>query len=317
MKRALSFTLVVSLIAACSNPPQDLTWSRINLPAYGRVVLTDVADCGDQWWAVGAIQASDGATRPAAWTGGPEGSWTPVDFAPLPSSYYGPLQTIRSVACFSGRVAMVGAVPGGAHGNPRVSTWRRLPDGRMTENAAPFETYGGDEAVDVGPIAAGPRGFAIAGNRSSGAAAWFSADGVTFTLSESRHAGTVARDVTSLPDGRWLIVGDGTWLEPWAEEDVPVFERVVRAGDVVLAAGGSGVWRRRDGAWSMAETYEGIPPSVRSMAVLAGHSVIAGNGLRIAGQRRNSPGEPVAVAARDTTLLLATDDSLWHTTVHR
>ncbi|WP_250002464.1 hypothetical protein [Actinoplanes sp. M2I2] len=318
MRWSLSFTLVALLLAACSNAPQEPAWTRIDLPADGTVVLSEVADCGGQWWAVGAVRTGE-TTRPAAWTGPP---WRPVSFAPRPESYYGPRQVIRSVACAGDRVVLVGATPGGAHGSPRVSTWHRRPDGSLAENAAPFETYGGDEAVDVGPIAAGPAGFAIAGNRTSGAAAWFSPDGTTFTLSQSGRAGTAARDVVALPGGRWLIVGTGGWTGSWARDtELGEMQRAVRDGDDVLAAGLDGadfqVWRRHDGEWRVTETFPGDPRGVRSLAVADGRSVVAGGGLWIAGERREAPAEPVAVAARGSTVLLASDDSLWQTTVHR
>ncbi|GAB2611811.1 hypothetical protein Aab01nite_67290 [Paractinoplanes abujensis] len=279
MRRSFSFIAVALLIAACSKPEQEPTWSKIDLPADGKVVLRDVADCGDTWWAVGGVLSpagSDGqaaaAARPAAWTGGPGGTWTAVRFAPLSTSYYGPKQIIRSVACADGKVAMVGAVPGGAHGNPRVSTWRLGTDGRMAENAAPFETYGGDEAVGVGPIAAGPHGFAIAGIRSSGAAAWFSPDGLTFTLSELNAAGTAADDVRARPDGGWLVTGTSADQRPAA-------------------------WVVEDGQWATAASETGVRE------------------IRL--DPENTPVQPVAVAERGTTLLLAGDDSLWQATVHR
>ncbi|MCY1137636.1 hypothetical protein OWR29_06455 [Actinoplanes sp. Pm04-4] len=326
MKRSVSFTLVVLLLAACSNRPQDLAWTRIDLPADGAVVLSDVADCDGHWWAAGGIKAADGSTRPAAWSDG-----AAVTFTPLPSSYYGPRQVIKSVACAGGRVAMVGATPGGAHGNPRVSTWR-FEGGRMAENAAPFETYGGDEAIDVGPIAAGPAGFAIAGNRTSGAAAWFSPDGKTFTLSESGTAGTVARDVVPLADGRWLVVGGAAtgaaaWIAGpggWSPDgkvavdtsDLTELQRAVRDGDDVVAAGLGKVWRRHNGAWTVTGAFVG-GSDVRDLAVADGQSVVVAERLWIGDERRSTPAEPVAVAARGTTVLLATDDSLWQTTVHR
>ncbi|WP_250028864.1 hypothetical protein [Paractinoplanes maris] len=315
MKRSVSFTLAVVLLAACSNPPQEPEWARIDVPG-GAVVLSDVADCGGEWWVVGGIRLADGSTRPAAWTGTP---LRPVTFVPRPTSYYGPRQLIRSVACAGREAAMVGATPGGAHGNPRVSTWHRLSDGRMAENAAPFETYGGDEAVDVGPISAGPGGFAIAGNRTSGAAAWFSPDGRTFTLSESRQGGSAARDVVAQPDGRWLVVGSGAWTQPWSPAPAPdgEIQRAVRDGDDVVAAGPDTVWRRHDGTWTVTATFAGTPQGVRSLAVTHGQSVVVDGGLWIGDQRRDSPAEPVAVAARGDTLLLATADSLWQTTVHR
>ncbi len=280
MRRSFSCGSVALLIAvtltACSKDDHDLAWTKIDLPADGTPVLRDLADCDGQWWAVGGIQAADGTIRPAAWTGSP---WQAVPFVPPATSYYGPRQLIRSVACAGGRVAMVGAWPGGAHGNPRVSTWRRLAHGSMTENQAPFETYGGDTAVNVGPIAAGPAGFAIAGNRSSGAAAWFSPDGAEFTLTESRRPGSFADDVQAQPDGRWLIVGS--------------------VGDQPAA------WTTDAGAaWTPAD-----PPPPKDY-------VIAGDQLLVADRPRTTPARPVAVAARGDTLLLATDDHLWQTTVH-
>ncbi|MBL7257249.1 hypothetical protein [Paractinoplanes lichenicola] len=297
MKRSISFIAALLVVAACSKPEQEPAWSKIDLPTDGRMVLRDVADCGDKWWAVGGVLTgtasgasagpmSDGqaapATRPAAWIGSPGSAWTEVPFAPLPASYYGPRQVIKSVACADGRVAMVGAVPGGAHGNPRVSTWRLTTDGRMAENPAPFETYGGDEAVGVGPIAAGPRGFAIAGIRSSGAAAWFSPDGRTFTLSELDAAGTAADDVRALPDGRWLITGTTADQQP-------------------------ATWVVEDGHWAPGAR----PSDVRETAV------VTDGELRIAGEPADAPVRPVAVATHADTILLAGDDSLWQATVHR
>src|SRR5690349_13149089 len=248
MRSSLSCIIVVVLAvlsgSACSKPDSSPAWHESRLPAAGE--LRDVADCGGRWWVAGAAAAGG----PAAWTSADGASWQPVPFAPRPASYYGPLEVITDVACSGDRVAMIGAVPGGAHGNPRVSSWR-LDGGRMVENPAPFGTYGGDTAVDVGRLAAGPGGFAIAGNRTSGAAAWISTDGRAFTLFENAPglAGrTVARDAVALPDGRWMVVGGASasgaldqraaaWIfdgHTWARDDPPFasgfneMQRVVR-----------------------------------------------------------------------------------------
>jgi hypothetical protein len=317
-------------------------WTRVALPGGDGVALRDVAACDGQWYAVGG---KGGA--PAAWTAG--GS---VAFEPLAGSFYGPREQISSVACAGRRVAMVGAVPGGAHGNPRVSTWR-LDGGRMRENAAPFETYGGDEAVDVGRVEAGRAGFAIAGNRTSGAAAWFSSDGIAYRLTEeSDESGTpggvgagkgkpggrtIARDVVALPDGRWLVVGGrategsadqeaAAWSGPsWQGADPPVaggyneLQRVVRQGDDVVAAGMRGtrfgVWRWRNGTWTAEGTYGGDPGGVRSLAVCGKHVVIVGGGLWVDGRKQETPGTPVAAAGNGNTLLMVTADGLWRATL--
>lgn len=337
MKPSVSCGIVAALAAlavgACSKPSSApaVSWQPATLPAAAAVVLRDVADCGDRWWAVGAVGAG-----PGAWTSADGRAWQAVSFSPLPAGYYGPRQVITSVACAGGRVEAIGAVPGGAHGNPRVSTWR-LSGGRMVENAAPFETYGGDTAVDVGGLAAGPSGFAIAGNRSSGAAAWLSRDGRAFTLFEGTPglAGqTVARDVAALPDGRWIVAGGAggvldqraaAWIttdgKSWTRDDPPAtagfneIQRVMRDGDDLIAAGvrGSslGLWRWHAGEWTTGPSFGGDPAGVRSMAVCGGKPVVVGGGLFIDGRSVPAPAPPVAVAARGRSLLLAGDHGLW------
>ncbi|WP_433373976.1 hypothetical protein ACQPZX_02980 [Actinoplanes sp. CA-142083] len=319
--------LAVLSVSACSKPSSP-KWHEIALP--GPAVLRDVADCGDRWWAVGGA-----GSGPGAWTSADGVAWSAVPFAPLPASYYGPREVINSIACAGDRVAMIGAVPGGAHGNPRVSTWR-LVDGRMVENAAPFETYGGDRAVDVGPLAGGASGFAIAGNRSSGAAVWLSSDNRTFTIFEDAPglAGeTVARDVVALPDGSWVVVGGAggvldqratAWVSRdgrWARQDPPAsggfneMQRVVRDGDDLLAAGVRGtklgLWRWHDGAWTAGDTFGDGAPGVRSLAVVDGKPAVVADGLYIDGVLTEAPAPPTAVAGRGGSLLLAAGDRLW------
>ena len=324
MKPSVSFIAVAALaLGACSGPATPVWRSS----ALAGADLHDVADCAGVWWAAGG---SGG--HPAAWTSADGSAWLPVRFVPLATSYYGPRETITHVACADGRVAMIGAVPGGAHGNPRVSTWRRLPDGRMAENPAPFETYGGDTAVDVDDLGAGPGGFAVGGNRTSGAAAWFSPDGGTFTLVENAPglAGdTVARDAVALPDGRWMIIGGrgeraAAWIsltpaDPPAESGFTELQRAVRQGDDVVAAGmrgtSFGLWRWHDGTWTAGRTFGGDPGGVRSLTVAAGHTVVAGGGLWIDGERADPPAPPVAVAGRGDTLLVAAAGGLWLTSL--
>ena len=203
--------LALALTAAgCTKPAPTLSWRKANLPGLTR----DAIDCAGRWYVVGTVPGPGDATRPAAWDSTDGRTWRSLTFAPLPGSYYGPQQVISSVGCSNGTVAMVGAKPGGAHGNPRVSTWRQRPDGVLAEVAATFETYGGDQAVNVGHIVGGPAGFLITGNRTSGAAVWLSPDGASFRLYENvpglagdATTETVARDAAPAADGRWVVVG--------------------------------------------------------------------------------------------------------------
>jgi hypothetical protein len=333
-------------VSACSKPAPD-PWVRLDLPGRGTLDLRDLADCDGHWYAAGARHDPDGTPHPAAWTSTDGTAWTAVPFRPLPTSYYGPHQVIMSLACGGGQVAMIGAVPGGAHGNPRVSTWR-LANGTMVENSAPFETYGGERAVDVGRIAAGPHGFAIAGDRTTGAAAWFSADARTYRLVEAApglasDAGqdTMARDAVALPDGRWAFAGGSAardslderaavWLttdgRTWTRADPPAatgyneIQRVIRDGDDVLAAGvrgtAFGLWRWHAGTWTAGAAFGGGPDGVRSLTLADGKPVVAGGGgLWVDDRSRSVPDPAIAVAGRGRTLLMASAGALWRTTL--
>jgi hypothetical protein len=316
---------VVIGLGACEKPEQSDMWTQVPLPGAAGATLRDVTFCDGQSVVVG------GRNGPTAWRRD-----APLPFTPLPGSYYGPRQQINSVACSNSRVAMVGAVPGGAHGNPRVSTWR-LDGGQMKENAAPFETYGGDEAVDVGGVEAGPTGFAIAGNRTSGAAAWYTTDGVDFRLDESGQSRALARDVVALPDGRWMVVGGlaspgsadqqpAAWIG-WQPADPPAatgyneLQRAVRQGDDVIAAGmrraDFALWRWHAGTWTLEDTYDGGDPGgVRSLAVAGTHvALVGGDGLWIDGRKTATPATPIAVAGSGNVLLMVTAGGLWRATL--
>jgi hypothetical protein len=306
------------VLAGCSSTPAppSISWTEATLPmppgTPGRLSVLDAADCDGLWYFVGGVLGAGDATRPAAWTSTDGHAWRSMTFAPLPGSYYGPQDLISSVACAGGRVAMVGAKPGGAHGIPRVSTWR-LAGGKLDEVSAPFETYGGDRGVNVAHVAAGPAGFLITGNRTSGAAVWLSPDGTDFRLFEdapglandATHQ-TAARDAVAAADGQWVIVGGSAvknsidqapavWLtrdgSGFTRAGVPAnpgyneLQRVVRLGDGIVAAGprGSalGAWRApgtgpRD--WREAGTFGRSTDGVQALAVAGGRLAAAAGG---------------------------------------
>jgi hypothetical protein len=291
----------------------------------GRLAVLDAADCDGIWYVVGGVLGAGDATRPAAWTSADGRTWRTVTFMPLPGSYYGPEDLIYSVACADGRVAGIGARSGGAHGNPRVSTWRTLADGRFAEVSAAFETYGGDRAVNAARLAAGPSGFVIAGNRTSGAAVWLSRDGASFRLfegapglaSDANHR-TAASDAVAGTGGQWVIVGGSAARgsadqEPavWVTRDGSRFMRVeapsdpgynelqraVRIGEDIVAVGPRGqtigAWRgpasalSRSGSTIAQEgTFGQAADGVQALAAAGGRLIAAsGAGLWLSADR--------------------------------
>jgi hypothetical protein len=320
-RRILPVLAGVVLVACTASPapapsqaePAAAAWIAVRLPAPdgppGRIALRDAEDCAGRWFVVGAIIGADGATRPAAWESADGRSWRSLTFVALPTSLYGPQNVISSVGCAGDRVVLVGARSGGAHGNPRVSTWYQRPDGAFAEADAEFETYGGERAVNVGPVTGGPAGFLIAGNRTSGAAAWSSSDGSAFRLSENAPglAGsggntTWARDAAVAAAGRWVLVGSigrtgaldqrpAAWYSVdgrrWAAVDIPAepgindLQGATRLGDDLIAVGlrGAtfGAWRGRGTDWQPVGRFGATAGAVAQVlsVTTAGDEVLA------------------------------------------
>jgi hypothetical protein len=287
-RRAIAAVLLVvasTLIGGCESnepPPEPIrpSWREVSLPAAPsgeRLAPRAVAVCGGRWFLTGSFVAADGATRPAAWTSRDGDTWTTLVVTPMPDSYYGRRSLIYTAACRDGVLAAVGGKPGGAHGNPRVSSWilspgsgSSGPDGAgeaLIEVGARFELYGGPKAVNVGRLVAGPDGWLIAGNRASGAAVWLSSDGREFILEEptpglAHEPGlyTWAADAVA-HGGEWTVVGGtitegridrdaAAWTSTdgalWRRQEVPAgpeydeITRVVAHGDGLVAIGLNG-----------------------------------------------------------------------------
>ncbi|GIJ42187.1 hypothetical protein [Micromonospora andamanensis] len=319
--------VLVVLLAGCpagngetdEPDPVAVVWQRVQLPSPdgpGRVVLRDLAVCGGSWYAGGAVADGSGGTRPAAWSSRDGARWTPVPV--VADSYYGRRSVLFSIACRDGRAAAVGGKVGGAHGNPRVSTWWQRGDGTLVEVAASFETYGGPKAVNVSRLAAGPAGWLIVGNRASGAAAWVSPDAAEFTLiegapelSSDEQGVTWVFDAVAGPSG-WLAVGG--LLAPgridrdpvvWTSVDGRGWRRTVLPGTeayeemqrVVLVDGapvavglrgrGFGAWRQESTGWAAAGRFGGVAggvPSVGGLAASAGQILaVVSDGERYGG----------------------------------
>lgn len=232
-------------------------WQEVRLPAAtgGHIVLGELLSCAGTWYALGGVVDADGTSRPAVWSSVDGRDWTVRPTHPV--SVYGPLAVFYSAACSGdGRVAAVAAVAGGVHANPRTGTWHSSPDGGLMEVDAPFERYGGPNAISVDRIAgaASGAGYLIAGNRVdrnglSGAAAWFSPTGEQFTLLDGDPAlmstadgSTGAAGAAGVSDG-WLLVG--SVLRPGSP---------AAARDPLAWSSGDGThWRREDVPGSRAE----------------------------------------------------------------
>jgi hypothetical protein len=295
------------LLAACSEPepePLTISWSERTLPAPdgppGRSVVRDAVQCGDGWWVVGAVfldQPSETRdTRPAVWFSPDRETWTsvPVDAR----TYWGRRAILNSIACSRGRIAAVGARSGGAHGNPRVTTF--WMDGRtVVDVRAVFTQYGGVSATNVGPIAGAPTGWLITGNRTSGPGVWFTDDPREFTRVEAEPGLTDDGDLDSLAQGagwsgeEWVVVGAGArtgrhldpdplaWTSPdgltWTPDEVPAAEAAEDVHRVALLDDGRLVgvgrsddrfaaWVRDEEGWhepvtfgAIAEEWHGAP----------------------------------------------------------
>lgn len=290
--------------------PLTLDWQEINLPAPPageRVMVRALAVCGGHWYATGAFARGDD-TRPAAWSSTDGRAWTAMTLAP--ESYYGHRSLVYTAACRDGRLAGVGGRPGGAHGNPRVSSWYLAPgpDGDvLTEAPAHFELYGGPAAVNVGRLTSGPAGWLITGNRASGAAVWLSQDATEFRIlegapglrTEPGHV-TWASHAVARDDG-WTVVGgviragridrdaaawtsaDGT---TWRAQTVPAagdydeMTLVVQHGTELVAIGPNGktfqAWRATGDTWQLAGRFGSTQPEGTAGAAAGAAPAAAG-----------------------------------------
>jgi len=335
------------LVAACASTPAS-SWAEVALPGAAPRIVRDAIECGGRWYVVGGWKGTDGETGPAAWDSIDGVTWRSLTFSPLPDSFYGPSNVLSAVACANGKIAAIGARSGGAHGNPRVSTWYERSDGVLAEAPATFETYGGGTAVALGRISGGPSGFLIAGNRTSGAAAWLSADGKAFQLFENAPGlagpGTVAQDGAVMAR-QFVLVGGvavtgsldqapAAWTSPdgarWTRAEVPgeagyeELQRVVQLGADLIAVGPRGdtfgAWRGP--AWTAVGRFgKTTKTGIRSLTV-AGSRLYAATPDALwysddAGKSWHSSTPPAgatqleAVAGRGDQVLVVAADRLW------
>ncbi|WBB80087.1 hypothetical protein O7606_01435 [Micromonospora sp. WMMD882] len=302
-RRAVALLVLVAVpLTACARstdrdddgPPPALSpaWQPLTLPAppgpAGRSLLRDAAVCGDRWYLVGGLADAAGETRPAAWTSADGVAWTALPLRP--KSYYGRQHVFYSVACRDSRVALLGSKRGGAHANPRTSSWRQDADGGLAEVTAPFELFGGPRAVNVARMVSGPAGWLITGNRTGGAASWVSPDSSRFTIVEG--APELASDARG---------------ETWGFDAVGYGDRWLMVGGVVPAGRTDRdplAWTSADGvAWRRAPVPGGAEyDELQRVVLLDGAPVAVGLRGRAFGAWRVDPaGSGAASAAADAT----------------
>jgi len=121
-----------------SDSPRPVAWTEVALPGHvAPVTLTSLPDgllvgARDEHAAEGRIAPRLLLRRGDAWT-----------VVPLePETFYARLARWRSVVSDGRRVFAIGSFPGGAHGNPRVTTWAGTLDG-VHEQPQTWTTFGG------------------------------------------------------------------------------------------------------------------------------------------------------------------------------
>ena len=173
--------------------PGPITWDVRQGPgrAGDQTIVSDAVSTGALLVAVGmagtTLETGDTA---GVWTSPDGRTWEPAKVAQ-------PAGTMAAVASGPGRLVAVGN---------RFENWNRAAawtsvDGRtwQTLPASAFAATGGYEPGALEDIAAGPGGFVAVGSEQgagdSRAAAWYSADGLTWTRAESNLGGDSARAV--------------------------------------------------------------------------------------------------------------------------
>jgi hypothetical protein len=292
------------LLAGCGGGGQanpSPAWHESSLPTTdgARAVVRDAAYCGGRWYVVGATATSTSRTRPAVWSSTDAQHWQAVRLDP-DGDYYAARAILGSVGCSRGRVAVLGAKSGGAHGMPRTATWRQRDDGSLVAVRASYELYGGVRAVRANRLSGGPHGWLVAGTRTSGAAVWRSADARTFRIEEgapglasSRRATTQGFDA-AWSDGGWWVVGTAvdragvetatSWTPAgrgrWSAHPLPADASIATAERVAgtpqglvavgLDGGAFGAWRLAGGSWRLATTFGQRDPAGTEAAYVTG-----------------------------------------------
>jgi hypothetical protein len=140
----------------------------------GAVHLSRVSSAGQQLLVSGQRGSGDSAP-PGLWRSDDvRGGWHSVRLAP--ATYYGRRADLFRVATDGRRVVALGRRIGGAHGNPRVTSWTGTLD-ELRETEQPFELFGGPDSISVADLALDAQGGVALGSwaphgEASGVTVW-------------------------------------------------------------------------------------------------------------------------------------------------
>ncbi|WP_426561090.1 hypothetical protein ACPPVT_13585 [Angustibacter sp. McL0619] len=236
--------VVAALLGGCradESSAHPLTWHRLDTP--GAVRVTALAS-GSPLLVAGQVGTGD-AAQPRLWqlTGN---DWLPVPLHPV--TYYGARAALVRVAAHGGHLVALGRAVGGAHGNPRFSTWSG-PSSGVGETAQAFELFGGPRAIGLNGLAAGADQDVVVGSWAPGTApagvtVW-TGDGATYqrrdteaglrsSASDQTSASAIAArgpgfvvagTTTHLGGGRITLHATAFWTTargaPWRRELLP------------------------------------------------------------------------------------------------
>ena len=174
----LTVVVVAVLLGGCRDggTTEALGWHRLEAPAGAR--LTALAS-GAPLLVAGQVGAGQ-AAEPKVWQVS-GATWSPVPVQP--ATYYGARASLVRVATSGSHLVALGRAVGGAHGNPRFSTWSGTASG-MRETAQRFELFGGPRAIGLNDLTSGPAQDVVVGSwapgtGAAGVAVWIG-DGATY-----------------------------------------------------------------------------------------------------------------------------------------
>lgn len=267
---AVGALALVACLVACGGedpePDPGVRWSQVELPD-GVAPLLVVAVESEL---VVAAEAT-GLPTPRMFAIDADGALTPV---PVDAdSYYGQRAQWFDVATSGGELMALGQRPGGAHGNPRWSTWEGGVDGVVEQPEQPIYVFGGWGAGGLAGIAIAREGPVIVGGRAGAESGldivlwlpdgddWVEQSSAGTELAATADLRPVATDVVT--DGGELLitgmaqhgteVGAAVWRAPgpagpWQRIALPGAGRVVTAQSALCDGGSCLVVGRVDGA---------------------------------------------------------------------
>ncbi|WP_069161825.1 hypothetical protein [Nocardia altamirensis] len=247
MGRSLVVALlsVFALLTSCAADVPTSEWRELSLPAAGaRILALTPVDGG--LLAIGSVPGPEGRA-PAAWTTADGSDWRTV--AVEPHSPYAFQTELISVG-IGDRIVVLGQAFGGAHSNPRMTSWSGTPTA-LVEHPQAMELFGGPHAIAVNAAATLGATDLLVGQWDGasgryGAAVWTSTDGVHWdrqaddpALAAPPGELTGASGVATGPAG-FVVAGNtlrGSALFPltWTSPDGRTWQRIDLPGQDSVA----------------------------------------------------------------------------------